>query len=173
MINGAVNDARALDIRYIIILFFFLFGLLIQIFLQSLCSISDAEWPIWQQFFFWVVNQRLIFILPDQEGAGQHWKIHGAPEPHKTGRLNWEHDGKYKVVKSTTLVAVSNHGQIALRELHSYTYKELSSSIFQSLSVFVYVTWPDLPFFQYIKAKMPSPDPVTSITATYWLSTTK
>ena len=72
MINGAVNDARALDIRYIIIIFFFVFGLLFQFSLQSLCCISDAELSIWQQIFFWIVNQSLIFILPDQEGAGQH-----------------------------------------------------------------------------------------------------
>ena len=138
MINGAVNDARALDIRYIIILFFFVLvahSNFSSIFMKYIwCRIKS----IWQQFFFWIVNQCLIFILPDQERAGQHWKIHGAPEPDKTGRLNWEHDGKYKVVKSTTWVAVSNHGQIALRELHSYIYKELSSSIFRksaSLSV--------------------------------------
>ena len=122
MINGAVNDARALDIRYIIIIFFFVFGLLFQFSLQSLCCISDAELSIWQQFFFWIVNQ-LIFILPDQEGTGQHWKIHGAPEPDKTGRLNWEHDGKYKVVKNTTWGAVSNHGQIIENKLSEYQTK--------------------------------------------------
>ena len=56
-------------------------------------------------------------------------------------------------------------------------YKELSSSIFQSLSVCESMwrignTWQGLHFFN-IKASIPSTDPVTSITASCWLSTAK
>ena len=72
------------------------------------------------------MNRCLIFILPDQEGAGQHWKIHGAPEPDKTGRLNWEHDGKYKVVKITKKIfnaswlVTSNNNGIRTHEMMIY-----------------------------------------------------
>ena len=47
---------------------------------------------------------------------------------------------------------------IAFREFHSYTFKGLSSSIFQSLSVSpsgMRYTLPDLHFVQYIKHKCP------------------
>ena len=57
---------------------------------------------------------------------------------------------------------------IALRELHSNTNKELSSSIFQSLSVWLLGHWCQMswsPLFQYMKASVPSTDPITSISA--------
>ena len=74
---------------------------------------------------------------------------------------------------TNTLIGVMCHVVIALRELHSYTYKELSSSIFQSLSVSQSVS-PDLHFVQYIKASMPSTDPVTlPITNQYHLILTQ
>ena len=51
-------------------------------------------------------------------------------------------------------------------------YKELSSPIFQSLSVSesgIRYTCPNLHFVQYIKPSMPSADPVSSITNCYHL----
>ena len=47
--------------------------------------------------------------------------------------------------------ALLSFAHIALQELHSYTYKELSSPIFQSQSG-IGNTCPDLHFMQYIKA---------------------
>ena len=61
---------------------------------------------------------------------------------------------------------VKKVNQIALRELHSYTLKELSSPIFQSLSASEYGmddTCPDLHFVQYVKPQTPSTDPILSI----------
>ena len=56
----------------------------------------------------------------------------------------------------TTILRAKNADQeIALQELHSYTNKDLSSPIFQSLWVRpsgIGNTWPDLHFVQYIKA---------------------
>ena len=83
-------------------------------------------------------------------------------------------------ITSNTFIPSINHishiNCVTSNESSINNSKELSSSIFQSLSVCESVTWPDLPFFQYTMNKgknalLTQSHQLPRGTASYWLST--